>query len=169
MGFSATLKQSLYLGRVRVFLRRAGIPRAMGSISVVRALVYQIWFRRRPRTEVTVRLQDLVLNFSISSPYEMQRAITLGGEKKLLRRLCQEVRPGDVVYDIGANFGLYTLALAKAVGKDGCVIGFEPESGGFQLCRQNVTLNSLRNVRLFDRALGNEEREAALVVGESRG
>lgn len=36
------------------------------------------------------------------------------------------VRRGDVVVDVGANFGLYTDRLARVVGRHGAVYAFEP-------------------------------------------
>lgn len=37
-----------------------------------------------------------------------------------------EIRRGDVVWDIGANVGLYTSVFVEATGQDGCVVAFEP-------------------------------------------
>ncbi len=36
------------------------------------------------------------------------------------------IRPGDVVWDIGANVGFYTRKFLSAVGPDGTVVAFEP-------------------------------------------
>ncbi len=113
---------------------------------------------------MVVRVRDLTASFLISSPLEMHQVKTLGDEEKLLHRLIQEVRPGDVAYDIGANIGLYTVFLAMAVGGSGRVIGFEPELRSYHRCEENLRLNSLTNVRLFQLALGNEEREVVLVA-----
>ncbi len=167
MEFAAKLKQRIYLGRGRVLLRRAGIPRAMGFLRTVWSLRYRFGFRLRPREHVTVRVCELSATFRVSSPSEMERARTLGGEKRILHRLLQEVRPGDVAYDIGTNFGLYTVFLARAVRENGCVIGFEPESRSLEKCEENLSLNSLKNVRMIDRALANEEKEVDLVVDEN--
>jgi FkbM family methyltransferase len=47
-------------------------------------------------------------------------------ERACMRLLPVFVRPGAVVVDVGANFGAYTLALARLVGPAGRVIAFEP-------------------------------------------
>lgn len=36
------------------------------------------------------------------------------------------LKPGDTAIDVGANYGLFTLALAQIVGKDGKIFAFEP-------------------------------------------
>ncbi len=167
MAWATALKQKIYLGRVRVLMRRAGMRRVLGLIATVRSLGYRLRFHLRPRERATVCVGEFAARFSVSSPEELQRTETVGGERKFLQRLIQEVRAGDVAYDIGTSFGLYTVFFAKAVGADGFVIGFEPESRSLQRCAENLSLNSLENVRIFDRALANEEKEVCLVVDES--
>lgn len=51
------------------------------------------------------------------------------------------LKPGDVLWDIGANVGLYAIYAAKF---RGCrSIAFEPESQNFALLVENVALNQL--------------------------
>ena len=51
------------------------------------------------------------------------------------------VRPGDVLYDIGANVGPYSLIAAKHTGGEARVYAFEPSAGSYHdLCR-NIVLN----------------------------
>jgi FkbM family methyltransferase len=38
------------------------------------------------------------------------------------------VRPGTVAYDLGANYGMHTLLLARLVGAEGKVYAFEPDT-----------------------------------------
>lgn len=167
MRIAATLREKIYLSRGRVLLRRAGLRRVLVLLAA--------WRARRarngsalPRGElVTARFGEFAARFHVSTPEECQRVRTLGGEKRFLGRLLEEVRPGDVACDIGSNFGLYTVFLAQAVGARGCVLGFEPERRSFERCRENLRLNALENVRLFDCALGEVEKQAALVVAES--
>lgn len=54
------------------------------------------------------------------------------------------VQPGDRVVDIGANYGLYSLQLAQAVGAGGRVQAFEPASRTAQFLRATLRLNGLQ-------------------------
>jgi FkbM family methyltransferase len=166
MRFVTEVRQTIYLSRGRVFLRRLGMRRALGLIAAVRS--FPNTFRDAPLPAcVNVPLNGFTSRFLVSSTDELRRTQTLGGEERFLRRLLQEIRPGEVVYDIGTNLGLYSVFLAKGVGPLGRVIGFEPESRSFDRCQENLRLNSLPNVKVFDRALGNEDREIVLAVDES--
>ena len=62
-----------------------------------------------------------------------------------LRRLLQ---PGQKVIDIGANYGVYTLSMAKAVGPVGCVWAFEPAAATAALLAQSIDANRFANVVL---------------------
>ena len=165
MRFVTEVRQTIYLSRGRVFLRRLGMRRALSLITAMRSLPSTLRDAPLP-TCVSVALNGFTSRFAISSGDELRRTETLGGEGRFLRRLLEEIRPGEVVYDIGTNLGLYTIFLAKAVGPEGRVIGFEPELRSFERCRENLQLNSLPNVKVFDRALGNEDREIVLAVDE---
>ena len=64
-------------------------------------------------------------------------------EPKVWYQLMSEVKPGDVVADVGAYIGLYTIALAKRVGHAGRVVAFEPDPANFTALKEHVSLNSL--------------------------
>ncbi len=65
-----------------------------------------------------------------------------GIQEPLETRLVYElVRPGNVVLDIGANIGYYTLLLSKLVGSEGKVYAFEPAPETYQLLKKNVREN----------------------------
>jgi FkbM family methyltransferase len=77
-------------------------------------------------------------------------------EKRALEAMLAFLNPGDTAYDVGANLGLYSVTLAKRVGEQGKVISFEPRRGTFEMLKANIDLNDLKNVRCFQKALGEQ-------------
>ncbi len=75
-------------------------------------------------------------------------------------------KPGDVVYDIGANIGLYSMVASQAVGRSGTVIALEPESVNFGFLSRTVARNGLHQVRCFNVAAGNRTGVARLFLCE---
>jgi FkbM family methyltransferase len=57
------------------------------------------------------------------------------------------VRPGDLALDIGANIGVYTLFLSRALGPAGRVWSLEPVPLTYSALRYNVRVLHLENVR----------------------
>ena len=78
----------------------------------------------------------------------------------------REVRAGDVVLDIGAHIGYYTLLLARQVGHEGKVFAFEPEPGNFCLLQKNVRVNGYENVTLIPKAVAAAAGMARLYLDE---
>lgn len=77
----------------------------------------------------------------------------------LLRR---EIRPGDVVLDIGANIGYYTIQFADLVGPTGKVIAFEPDPINFGLLKRSVEANGFTNVELVNAAVSDRSGSCSL-------
>ncbi len=73
-----------------------------------------------------------------------------------------EVHLGDIVIDIGANIGYYTLIFAKLVGEKGKVFAFEPDPTNFQLLKKNVEINGFKNVVLEQKALSDTQGKMML-------
>lgn len=67
----------------------------------------------------------------------------------------KNIKLGDVVIDIGAHIGYYTLIAAKLVGGTGKVYSFEPDQKNFQLLKKNIEVNGYRNVVLINKAVSN--------------
>src|SRR4051812_44993411 len=51
------------------------------------------------------------------------------------------IRPGDSVWDIGANIGLFTFAAAGLAGGHGRVLAVEPDTWCVDLLRRSSALN----------------------------
>ncbi|SRR6266568_1573898 len=76
------------------------------------------------------------------------------------------VRPGDVVVDIGAHIGWYTLLAAKLVGSKGKVYAFEPDPTNFALLSKNIKANGYSNVVLIKKAVSDSTGSAHLFLND---
>ena len=76
--------------------------------------------------------------------------------------------PGDVVLDIGANIGYFTLLASKLVRETGKVLAFEPQSSNRALLLENILLNGAQNVQVFAMGLADQNGEARLYRGTPR-
>ncbi len=73
-----------------------------------------------------------------------------------MRWIDGDVRAGDIFMDIGANFGIYTLASAHRVGKTGKVYAFEPHKmNGITLLRNLEASGLADRVDFFACALSD--------------
>jgi len=77
-------------------------------------------------------------------------------EYTTLKKFRERITAGDVVIDVGANIGIYSLFFSKLVGKNGRVFAFEPDAATGQLFLNNIALNDCKNVQFFNLALSDE-------------
>lgn len=85
-------------------------------------------------------------------------------EIRFVRKL---LRPGQKVLDIGANYGLFSLSMAKCVGTSGRVWSVEPASTTAALLKQSMTLNAFSQVTVLQMALSDKVGTAHLSLNEN--
>jgi FkbM family methyltransferase len=68
----------------------------------------------------------------------------------------QMIKPGSVVYDVGAHVGWYTLLAAVVVGETGQVFAFEPAPLNMQYLREHLRINNISNVTAVEAAVAND-------------
>jgi len=73
-------------------------------------------------------------------------------EHWLQRGLLRELKDGSVVWDVGANVGLYSCLLGK-YGRNVTMVAFEPNPVAVERLKRNVSLNGLGNVQIIPLAL----------------
>jgi FkbM family methyltransferase len=78
-------------------------------------------------------------------------------------------KEGDIVIDIGAHIGLYTIISSKRVGANGKVVAIEAHPGNFEMLNSNIKLNQLTNVIPLNYAVHSKETKVKLYLpsGES--
>lgn len=86
-----------------------------------------------------------------------------------VKALRAAVRPGDTVFDVGANIGFFSTLLSRLVGPDGKVLAFEPEPENLALLRANLAANGCRNVTVEPCAVGAWPGTATFSLDEATG
>lgn len=74
-------------------------------------------------------------------------------EHEKQRLFMRAVRPGGVVYDVGAHVGFYTLLASVLVGTRGRVVAFEPFARNLGYLRRHLELNRTTNVTVVEAAV----------------
>lgn len=60
-----------------------------------------------------------------------------------------KIKPGDTVFDIGANIGLFTLLLADKFDGQINIYSFEPIPDVYEVLKNNVERLNSQNIKLF--------------------
>jgi len=90
----------------------------------------------------------LIFRRSRSIPAVPRSSLLRQYYEPLLEHLGRLVKPGDIVFDCGANQGIYTCAFGALVGPEGRVEGFEPQEYAVELALRNINLNRFAHVRI---------------------
>lgn len=75
----------------------------------------------------------------------------------------KRMKEGDVILDIGANIGVFSIKAAKAVGKSGRVIAIEPEPKNVKIFNEN--LKNFKNIIIIPKAVGNSSGKVNFLIG----
>lgn len=100
--------------------------------------------------------------------YIDKQIVTKGVFEPISTRVVERfVKKGDVVLDVGANIGYYTVLLSKLVGDDGKVIAFEPTRHFGDVLRKSIEVNQLGNIEIVDFGLSNKTQDLIIDIGPS--
>jgi FkbM family methyltransferase len=84
------------------------------------------------------------------------------------RALQHELKIGDVVYDIGANVGFYSLFASIIVGDTGHVYSFEPFPENLRELRKHLEMNHIKNCTVIGAAVSSADGEAIFDASHDR-
>jgi FkbM family methyltransferase len=131
-------------------------------------LVYRLYYGcktvvvRLFRSRATLTVGHLTRVFATPTPTHYQWIQRVLGEREMLEMFVDNLQAGDVVWDVGAHVGVYSLLAHGVVGQRGRVYAFEPEPRTYKLLGKNCQLNGVNNIDLLPMALGDEDGEAML-------
>jgi len=144
-----TIRDSLIFGssRLAVPLQKA-IVRSLGGT----------YFVKTKFTDGPMRGQLLFCNTA-------EKYFYLGShvEDDVQKVLKDNLRDGDVCYDVGGHIGYMALLFSAIVGSTGKVFCFEPSPTNFLRVKRNVEANDAKHLRVMNLAASNREGKAVLV------
>jgi FkbM family methyltransferase len=74
------------------------------------------------------------------------RGISETYEPEVWKCVMAQLQSDDTFVDVGAFFGLYTIAAARRVGDAGRVLAFEPVESIFDILKRHIALNAVQDV-----------------------
>ena len=95
------------------------------------------------------------LNLSINPDYE----------KREMDYISPYIKKTDIIVDIGANIGYYTLFFAR-LAPEGMVHCFEPDTTNFELLTMNIYSNKHKNILAENRALSDKNGTTHLILNK---
>ena len=97
------------------------------------------------------------LRLSLDPRYETEYAAGFH-ETALLECLAAHLKPGDVLYDVGAHIGYISLVAARLVGPQGKVFAFEADPENARRITGHAEMNALPQVELVGAAVWSERK-----------
>lgn len=67
------------------------------------------------------------------------------------------IKEGDIVYDIGAHVGFYSLLASNKVGSNGKIFSFEPLPRNIVYLRKHIDINNIKNIDVIEAAVFDKE------------
>ncbi len=91
-----------------------------------------------------------------------------GFENDVLNYYVKLIKPNTIIFDIGANIGLYSLVAAKCLKGSASIYAFEPSNNTYNVLLKNIELNGFQNsIRAEKIALSEKSGFGLIEIDES--
>lgn len=144
--------------------RRLPRVRGAGRISGVAEHIYN----RRKRADATVDVMNFKMCLDPADSMERQLLFCPQlHDRDEIACLRENLKPGNIFLDAGANVGFYSLVAATAVGEAGKVISVEADPFNASRLAANVKLSRAGNVRVVNVGLSDKTETLRLGLNEA--
>lgn len=89
--------------------------------------------------------EPVPIHLHADSKTDLIRVKSCAKEPATVQWIVDRMKPGEVLYDVGANVGAYSLVAAMHAQRGGKVYAFEPSFATFQQLCRNVVLNQCQD------------------------
>ena len=88
-------------------------------------------------------------------------------EREYMEMFCKSILEGNVVIDVGAYIGIFSLLASERVGDTGCVHSFEPVPRNHERLLRNIKINQAKNIRVYKKGLFDEKEILPISIPEN--
>jgi FkbM family methyltransferase len=127
--------------------------RSLRGVPLLGEIIHRLSYRLLPADEkVWARIEagPAKGTWMELNPRTSQSYVRGEGEISVQKVLAQRIKPGMILYDLGANIGLFSLLAARLVGAGGKVFSFEPDASIAVRLRRNIARNRFENVTVIE-------------------
>lgn len=126
-------------------------------------------YRRFPHKWVAVDVLDqFTMWIDLNDRFVSAGCLNNDWEPSESRYVASKLKAGDVVLDIGANIGWFSLLAAKCTGESGVIHAFEPRAQTAAMLSRTIKDNKLNDrIRLWELALSDNDTDSFLTWDEN--
>lgn len=135
-------------------------------INLIKLVFLQV-FKIKIAYVIKLKKMNFLFNFVPLGKQSGSRGIYIYRENyELLLKNCHTlIKKDDIVLDVGANQGIFTLAFSKLTGPNGKVLSIEPFDKMVKLIKSNILINSLANIKILTTVVSDKEGYESLDFG----
>ena len=156
---------------IRQRLRR--YIRAARSISAVRLLTYliRLTLQSLGQTSLPKSINGRAVRLPLEH-YPLSRLLLYNEkidnyEGPYFKAVLESLHAKDIVFDIGAYHGFYTICMAQVIGPQGIVVAFEPNPRNHEIMLDTVAVNGSTNVVAVKKAAGTGRERRQFLLSHS--
>jgi FkbM family methyltransferase len=138
---SDLLRLTMQYWRSSLNLRFRSLAKAFRPSNPVRRLAAGLWAGMLRLTGPYLELPLQGESVRLLSKF---RSWNLEYESEALGTYLRVIQPGDTVWDVGANIGIYTLLAGKRTGAAGQVTAWEPNPVSYRILAEHLRANGLK-------------------------
>ena len=133
---------------------------------IFRFIFFYLYKKINPKGSLLIN----IYNYKMLIPLQYDgigRALYMYGARELDHKwmIDNELSPGNIVLDLGANIGYYSIMLAKKIGSFGKIYAIEPDPRNIEFLEKNIKLNNISDIFDFELgAISNKNEKAEFVL-----
>jgi len=115
------------------------------------------------KSRLYIKIPNINKIFSVNHHEFWKRLENCEWEVNCINYLHKIIKEGQIIIDVGAWMGPYTMFFSQLVKDNGKVIAFDPDSVAFKILKENIKQNNLSNVCIEKLLISNNNEKAKLL------